>query len=337
MTNELSTLATTLTMWEDSTALTEIRKLFAPKLNDNEFKAFVGMGKSTGLNPFLREIWAVKYDERSPAQIFIGRDGYRKSMQQNPDYDYHHVHSVYTNDEFKVSNGEVTHSYGAANRGQLLGAYCLVFKTSSSKPTYVYVPLNDYDKGQSCWKGMKDTMIKKVAEAQCSRMAYQEKFAGTLSDAEQYITIDGEEFVVKKSQADRINSLLTKKGLNNNAKKPIDVSIHNHSNNTYSVDVDGVLLDEDSNLPPLAVKRESYESLVGDGEQENGNHDSKDEYVPCTAEQLESIDFLIDEKKVDKAGKLKCLDHFNVTEFRELNYNQAEKVINKLNKMDVSE
>jgi len=77
--------------------------------------------------------------------------------------------------------------------------------------------------------------------------------------------------------------------------------------------------------------------LVGDGEQENSGNDSKDEYVPCTAEQLESIDFLIDEKKVDKACQLKCLDHFHVTEFRELNYNQAEKVINKLNKMDVCE
>lgn len=334
MTNELSTLANTMTMWEDEKSLTEIRKLFAPKLNDNEFKAFIGMGKSTGLNPFLREIWAVKYDEKSPAQIFIGRDGYRKSMQQNPDYDYHHVHSVYSNDEFKVHNGEVTHSYGAANRGQLLGAYCLVFKRAASKPTYVYVPLIDYDKGQSCWKGMKETMIKKVAEAQCSRMAYQEKFAGTLSEAEEYITINGEEFVVKKSQADRINSLLTKKGFNN-AKKPIDVTVYGNNNNTYSVDGDGVLLDKDKDVSIQTIQVEPYSKMVEDGEPENGDYDPENQHMPCSKEQLESIDFLVHEKQVDKAGQLKCLDHFHVNAFSELTFMQANKVINKLNKMEI--
>jgi phage recombination protein Bet len=322
-------------LWEGDNNLKEIKAIFAPKLNENEFKAFIGMGRASGLNPFLREIWAVKYDEKAPAQIFIGRDGYRKSMQQNPDYDYHHVHAVYSNDDFKVENGEVTHSYGAANRGQLLGAYCLVFKKSSSRPIYVYVPLADYDKGQSCWKTMKDTMIKKVAEAQCSRMAFQEQFAGTLSEAEEYITINGEEFIVKKSQADRINSLLTKKGFNNNANKTINVTTNSHSVNTYSVDGDGVLLDENKNVSPPPIARESYSEMVEDGKSENSSDGAKDEFMPCTSEQLESISLLIHEKQVDKAGQLKCLDHFHVTDFSELSERQASAVIKKLSTMEI--
>ncbi len=94
MTNAMATVSNTMAMWEDSAQLVEIRKLFAPKLTDIEFQIFVGMGKSTGLNPFLKEIWAVKYGKDKdgneiPAQIFIGRDGNRKIAQAHPEYDYH--------------------------------------------------------------------------------------------------------------------------------------------------------------------------------------------------------------------------------------------------------
>ena len=95
MTNELSTIANSLNLWEDETKLKEIKAIFAPKLNNNEFSAFIGMGKANDLNPFLREIWSIKYADNAPAQIFIGRDGYRKSAQRNPDYQTHVVESVH--------------------------------------------------------------------------------------------------------------------------------------------------------------------------------------------------------------------------------------------------
>ncbi len=70
-----------VSVWTDEKKLIEIKDLLAPKLTANEFALLVNMGKATGLNPFLREIWAVKYDDKSPAQVFIGRDGYRKVAQ----------------------------------------------------------------------------------------------------------------------------------------------------------------------------------------------------------------------------------------------------------------
>lgn len=334
MSTELAAVSSTMGMWEDEKQLADIKAIFAPKLNTNEFKAYIGMAKANELNPFLREIWAVKYDEKAPAQIFIGRDGYRKSMQRNPDYNYHRVDSVYSNDIFQVVDGAVRHSYTAANRGDLIGGYCCVYKHSSTQPVYVFCPLKDYDKGQSCWKTMKDTMIKKVAEAQCARMAFQEQYAGSYSEFEETIIVDGEEYVKKTSRASKMNSLLTKKGFNNNAQKTIDVEIVNHTPNTYSHDEDGVLLDDDRIDSVQPGKAANGQSMAQDGEQENGLHDSKDELMQCTAEQLESIGFLISEKNVDKAGQLKCLDHFNVTSFAELDYKQAEAVIRKLNKME---
>jgi phage recombination protein Bet len=175
-----------LAMWEQKESLAEIKQIFAPKLTPLEFITFVEMGKTTGLNPFLKEIWAVKYDDRSPAQIFIGRDGYRKSAQRHPLYDYHNADAIYSNDTFIVrNNGEVTHTYDLKDRGNLLGGYCVVKRKESSRPMYNFVELKEYYKSQSVWKDKPATMIKKVAESQGLKAAFQELFANSYCEFEE--------------------------------------------------------------------------------------------------------------------------------------------------------
>ncbi len=189
MSTDLQKIADTNVLnWDCSNQLKTIKEIYGKKLSNEEFGVFVNLGKATGLNPFLREIWALKYGTEA-ASIFIARDGYRKSAQSNPNYDYHLTDAVYTNDNFKVINGEVYHEYCIKDRGALAGAYCTVKRKSSSKAYFVYVELKEYDKNQSVWKDKKATMIKKVAEAQCLRMAFQELFAGTHSEDE-YVTQD---------------------------------------------------------------------------------------------------------------------------------------------------
>lgn len=178
-------MSTILAIWEEPQSLQEIKSLFAPNLTDNEFKAFVGMGKATGLNPFLKELWAVKYDKSAPASYFIGRDGYRKAAQNHADYDYHKVEAVYSEDEFSSENGVVNHKYKFANRGILLGAYCIVKRKSSSLPIYTSVLLSEYDKNHSNWRTMKETMIKKTAESQGLKSAFQDVFSGTRDESEE--------------------------------------------------------------------------------------------------------------------------------------------------------
>ena len=173
-------------VWTDESKLVEIKSLVAPKLTDNEFALLVNMGKATGLNPFLREIWAVKYDDKSPAQVFIGRDGYRKVAQSNPEYDYHVVDSVYENDQFSRESDDVKHSYQLTNRGKLVGAYCNVRRKNSTKPCFVFVKLEEYSTGKALWSTKPETMIKKVAEAQGLRMAFQSLFAGTYDESENW-------------------------------------------------------------------------------------------------------------------------------------------------------
>jgi phage recombination protein Bet len=205
MSTALAQLNTSMTMWEDDTKLKEIRKLFAPTLSELEFQFFVGLGKASGLNPFTREIWAVKYGKDKngkelPAQVFIGRDGYRKAAQSHSDYDYHRADAVFENDEFEVANGQVNHKYKLINRGKLIGAYCIAKRHKSSMPHYVFVEIEEYSTGQSLWAepswkensyggkyragGKPATMIKKVAESQCLRACFQDLLGGTYGEEE---------------------------------------------------------------------------------------------------------------------------------------------------------
>lgn len=181
-----------ITIWDEKESISEIQKIFAPTLSVVEFKIYVAVGKATGLNPYLREIWAVKYDSKS-AQIFIGRDGYRKSAQRHPQYDYHLADAVYENDEFSVEDGNVKHKYSLKDRGNLLGAYCMVKRKGSSKSNFIFVELKEYTTGRALWHpqtGKQATMIKKVAEAQALRSSFQEIFAGTYHEYEQVEAID---------------------------------------------------------------------------------------------------------------------------------------------------
>lgn len=213
MTNALAQLNNSLTMWEDSNKLNEIRKLFAPKLTEMEFQYFVGLGKAAGLNPFLKEIWSVKYDEKSPAQVFIGRDGYRKAAQAHSEYDYHQCDAVYEHDTFEVQDGLVKHAYKLTQRGALIGAYCIAKRHKSSRPMYVFVEVREYSTGKSVWGQKPATMIKKVAESQCLRACFQDLLGGTYGEEEMPQQMDNNVRVINgETQTEKLKSLLNNNG-----------------------------------------------------------------------------------------------------------------------------
>jgi phage recombination protein Bet len=216
-------------LWDDSTKLNEIRKLFAPKLTDMEFQFFVGMGKASNLNPFTREIWAVKYQDSAPAQVFIGRDGYRKAAQRHPDYDYHQCDAVYENDTFKIFKGEVEHNYTLVNRGKLVGASCSVKRKASEKPMYVFVELSEYSTGKSLWHpqtGKPATMIKKVAEAQCLRACFQDLLGGTYGE-EEFSRGQPLRVVNSSTQTERLKTMLNVNESTGELIENEPLSVHN--------------------------------------------------------------------------------------------------------------
>lgn len=162
----------------------KIRAMFAPNLSIDEFEAFVGMGASLCANPFNREIWAVKYGNQS-AQIFLGRDFYRRKAQEQSEYNGHQVDVIYSNDKFKMVGGKPEHEYNLIDRGFIVGAYAVVYR-ANNEPFFITVKFEEYSTGKSLWSTKPETMIKKVAEAQALRGAFQGLFAGTYDASEEW-------------------------------------------------------------------------------------------------------------------------------------------------------
>ena len=178
-------METNLTIWSDKDQLSTIRKAYASGLDENEFKMFIEIGRSLNANPFTREIYATKFGNKT--NIFCGRDFYRKKAQEQSNYLGHFVDSVYSNDNFSVKNGEVDHGYNLKNRGELIGAYCTVYKKGLIIPFYSFVKFEEYiQKNSPIWISKPETMIKKVAESQSLRGAFQGIFEGTYDESEDW-------------------------------------------------------------------------------------------------------------------------------------------------------
>jgi len=205
-----------VSLWNDKNELTDVRTMlkeqYGSHLTDQEFGVLCKIGQATGLNPFMGEIYALKYGEKGRVSIFVARDGYRRSAQAHPAYQGHTVDAVHANDEFraKPSEGEVSHDYAKGDRGPVIGAYCIVHR-KGCKPMYTFVEIAEYYSGQresypdgpvkmkkgyqgkpdypakpTTWDEKPATMIKKVAEAHGLRGAFQELFGGTYEESEKW-------------------------------------------------------------------------------------------------------------------------------------------------------
>jgi phage recombination protein Bet len=140
---------------------------------DNEFKLFMHLAQSYGLDPFLKEIWCLKYGSNQPATVFTSRDGYLKIASRDVQMDGIQSDVVYDGDALeKLPDGRVRHTYGNP-RGAVIGAYALVYRKDRSMPAYFYAPLTEYNAGNNpTWKKYPSAMIVKVAEAMALKRAF---------------------------------------------------------------------------------------------------------------------------------------------------------------------
>jgi phage recombination protein Bet len=147
---------------------------------DNEFKLFMHLAQSYGLDPFAKEIWCIKYlrpgqrPEEVTATIFSSRDGYLKIASRDPQMNGIQSDAVCANDTFrKLADGSVDHVYGLPDRGPLVGAWALVHRKDRAFPAYFYAPFAEYSAGNNpTWRKYPSAMIIKVAEAMALKRAF---------------------------------------------------------------------------------------------------------------------------------------------------------------------
>lgn len=138
-----------------------IKDTVAKGASDSELKMFLHICKTYGLDPFLKEIY---YSAQMKTMI-TSRDGYLKAAQRDPLFDGIQSMAVCENDDFGIDavNNTVTHTFAKGDRGQVIGAWAMVFK-KGFRPVIAYADYKEYNKGNSIWKTYKSAMCCKVAE-----------------------------------------------------------------------------------------------------------------------------------------------------------------------------
>ncbi len=136
-----------------------IRKYICPGQNptDSEIGLFLELCQKQNLNPFLKEVYLIKYGT-SPAQIVVGKEGFLKRANNNPAYEGHAV------------------SCSVGPDG--LTATAKVYKKGFRHPVEVEVDFSEYSSGKNLWKSKPKTMLKKVALCQALREAFPDTFGG---------------------------------------------------------------------------------------------------------------------------------------------------------------
>ena len=131
-----------------------LRNVIAKGCSEPEFKLLMYMANTYGLDPLLKQIWAVKRNENTPALIFAGRDGMLAIAHRSGQFDGMQSAVVYDSDKKPVM------------------AWCEVWRKDMTHSFKTEVPFSEYNTGFSVWKSNPSAMILKVAESVCLRKAF---------------------------------------------------------------------------------------------------------------------------------------------------------------------
>lgn len=171
---------------EDLTA--EIVKSYiCPQATDQEVMFFLQLCKAKKLNPFMREAYLIKFGEKSPASIVVGKETFLKRAASIPQYNGFRAGIVVLDNAHQITQRE-----GAlmVEGEKLLGGWAEVYRKDWSLPLKVVVSTEEYlrrdrdGKPLRPWQEMPATMIRKVAIVQAHREAFPEEFGGMYSPEE---------------------------------------------------------------------------------------------------------------------------------------------------------
>ena len=135
-----------------------IRNMAARNCSEPEFKLLMYLSKTYGLDPLLKQIWAVKRNDNQPALIFAGRDGFLAVAHRSGHFD-------------GMQSG-VNYEVDKDGKKVIVSAWCEVWRNDMSHSFKTEVPFCEYNTGFSVWKSHPSAMILKVAESVTLRKAF---------------------------------------------------------------------------------------------------------------------------------------------------------------------
>jgi phage recombination protein Bet len=153
-----------------------LKQTVAQGLSDPEFALFAEHCKGTGLNPFKKEVWAIKAGGR--LQVMTGINGYWQIANRHPQFDGAETGMINKAGEWVKS----------VPGNDFLGAWCRVYRKDRKIAMEGEAFLSDYQKNTPIWTQTPRIMIKKVAESIALRKAFPQELNGTYTEEEMPVT-----------------------------------------------------------------------------------------------------------------------------------------------------
>lgn len=151
------------------------------ELNQRDVVNFMATCKALGANPFLGDVYLVKYNNSENAQIMAGKNYYTRVAVSIPSYDGMQAGIICL-----THDGQVAYRPGSiAYPGDTcIGGWAEVHDKRWGCPMRSEVAMEEYNSHRNLWKTKPLTMIRKVALVQALREAYPDRFAGTYDQSE---------------------------------------------------------------------------------------------------------------------------------------------------------
>lgn len=153
-----------------------------------ELAMFINLCKFSGLNPWLKEAYCIKYGNE-PATMVVGKDAFQKRAENHPAFDGSESGIMVMHPEV----GEIEYRKGCFRLPDetIIGGWAEVWRKDRTHSTRIEVAFDEYagrKKDGSLnaqWSKKPGTMIRKVALVQALREAFPNSFGGMYSAEEQ--------------------------------------------------------------------------------------------------------------------------------------------------------
>lgn len=153
-----------------------------------EVVMFMNLCQHSGLDPWLREAYLIKYSQNDPAALVVGKEAFLKRAEREPNYNGFKAGII-----VQDADGEIIYRDGSFKLPQetLVGGFAEVFRKDRDNSYRAEVAFEEYAARKkdgslnSQWAKRPTTMIRKVALVQALREAFPGTLGGMYSAEEQ--------------------------------------------------------------------------------------------------------------------------------------------------------
>ena len=191
-------------------------------ITDQEINYFMHLCRARKLNPFVKEVYLIKYGTQ-PAAMVVSRDALEKRAIKHKDYNGKKT-GLWI---LKKDTGELEKRDGTIyvkSKEEIIGAWCTVYRKNWENPVTVEVNFDEYvqrksdGKPNTNWENKPVTMITKVAKDQALREAFIEDLDGMY---------EAEEIGVNESELDNTPVQVAESYSNDNIEEAVEVISEN--------------------------------------------------------------------------------------------------------------